>query len=130
VGSEAVRPYSILPESAPPAFTITGMSEGFVAYRGDPDFHDGKVVAVHHEGDTARVVVKAESGRVLEVRFSGVDSLRSHKAEGMTLYSLTEVEAPTPLRRFVFANWDEEDDARLEVVALDFDWRDLPPQTE
>lgn len=100
------------------------MTEGFVAYRGDPELHDGKVVALEHEGETVRVVVEAESGRRLEVRFSGVESLTHHRAEGMTLYSLAEMKAPAPLRRFVFTNWDEEDDARLEVLARDFECRE------
>jgi hypothetical protein len=40
----------------------------------------------------------------------------------MMLYALAEVRAQEPLRRFVFVNWDEEnDDARLEVVCRTFD---------
>jgi hypothetical protein len=84
------------------------------------------VIAVEQEGDAARVVVETESGRTLEIRFSGFHSLTQHRAEEMTLYSLTELEAPAPLRRFVFTNWDEEDGARLEVLARDFDCRELP----
>jgi hypothetical protein len=37
----------------------------------------------------------------------------------MMVYALTEMPATPPLRRFVFVNWDEEDDASLEVVARD-----------
>jgi hypothetical protein len=35
----------------------------------------------------------------------------------MMLYALTEMSDDPPMRRFVFANWDEESDARLEVRA-------------
>jgi len=42
----------------------------------------------------------------------------------MTIYALAEVKAEAPLRRFVFSNWDEDDDALLEVVARDFSWRE------
>ncbi len=33
------------------------------------------------------------------------------------LYALSEMRAPAPLRRFAFANWDDDDDAILEIDA-------------
>ena len=96
----------------------------FLSYRGDPGLHDGRVVTVEHDGEVARVIVGADAGRGqrLEVRFRGVESLHQHRSEGMLLYALAEMQAAPPLRRFVFVNEDEEgDDARLEVLALDFD---------
>jgi hypothetical protein len=104
--------------------TIASMTEGFIAYRGGPDLHDGKIVKVEQDGDTARVVVAAETGRELEVVFYGVTALKQHRAEGMTLYALSEMDYEPPQRHFVFANWDDEDDAQLEVIARDFDFRE------
>jgi hypothetical protein len=66
---------------------------------------------------TARVAIQGASGRRFTVEFRGVQSVRSHRAEGLPLYSLSEMKAPAPWRRFVFTNWDEEDDAALEVIA-------------
>ncbi len=66
------------------------------------------------------MVVRAHDGRALVVEFSGVESLDEHRAVGMTLYALSEFEEAGDLRRFVFANWDDEDDARLELLARDF----------
>ncbi len=101
------------------------MGDQFVGYRGDRDLHDGVVVGVQRTGDVARVVVKTYDGRRLEVEFSGVESLEQRDAEGMRLYSLSEMTAASPLRRFVFTNWDDEADAQLEVLARDFACREL-----
>ncbi|MDQ6776107.1 MAG: hypothetical protein M3071_07790 [Actinomycetota bacterium] len=59
--------------------------EDFVAYRGDPEIHDGVVIVVEHSGPDARVEVKAESGRQLEILFSGVESVTELHSVGMTL---------------------------------------------
>ena len=102
------------------------MAEGFVAYRGDRELHDGMVVALEQDGETAWVVIEAGSGRRFEVRFFGVESLTQLRAEGMMLYALAEMEGEPPLRRFVFVNWDEDDEAQLDVLARDLDYRELP----
>lgn len=71
------------------------------------------------------MATSAELSRRLEILFSGVESLTDLHAVGMTLYALAEFAASAPLRRFVFANWDEEeDDSRLEVLARDFECRE------
>jgi hypothetical protein len=103
---------------------FAAMTEGFIAFRGGPELHDGKIVKVEQDGDTARVVVEAETGRELEVVFYGVASLTQHRAEGMTLYALSEMDYEAPQRHFLFANWDDEDDAQLEVIARDFDFHE------
>ena len=36
------------------------------------------------------------------------------------VYALSELRAEPPSRRFVFPNWDEDDDAFLELIAQDF----------
>lgn len=94
--------------------------EVFVAYVGDPDIHDGHVVRVEQKGKRVSVLVRGFSGRRFWVEFSGVESVKSNRPEGMVLYSLSEMEAPAPFRRFVFTNWDEKDDAYLEILARDF----------
>jgi hypothetical protein len=102
------------------------MADDFVAYRGAAGLHDGTVLSVYREADDARVVVRGGSGSQFEIGFSGVASITQHRAEGMTLYALAEMSADPPLRRFVFTAWDNEDEARLEVVARDIDCRALP----
>ncbi len=94
----------------------------FVAYVGDPDIHDGRVERVEPKGDTVRVIVRGASGRRLAIDFAGVAEVRSQNPEGMVLYSLSEMRAPAPLRRFDFVNWydKERDKAYLVVVAKDF----------
>jgi hypothetical protein len=89
----------------------------FVAYVGPPELHDGYIVEVQRQNEKARVVIRGASGRLFAVEFCGVQSVKAHRAEGMLLYSLSEMKAAAPLRRFVFVNWDEEDDASLEIVA-------------
>ena len=97
--------------------------DDFVAYVGPPEIHDGVVEAVEREGDQVRVLLRGGIGRPIEVVFRGVESVTARRAEGMVLYALAEMRAPAPLRRFVFANWEEEDDASLEVIA-----RELQPE--
>lgn len=55
----------------------------FVAYVGDPDLHDGKVVAVSRDGPDARVEVLGGSGRRYEIFFSGVEPVSDRHAQGM-----------------------------------------------
>jgi hypothetical protein len=38
----------------------------------------------------------------------------------MMLYALSELHAEPPLRRFSFANWDDADEAFLEIEAEGF----------
>jgi hypothetical protein len=95
----------------------------FVAYVGPADIHDGTVRVVEHAGATARVVVEGYSGNVYVFEFRGVVSVLAHQPEGMLLYAISEMTAPTPLRRFVFVNWHDDDkegaEVALEVVALE-----------
>jgi hypothetical protein len=93
------------------------VSDEFVGYVGDADLHDGVVRSVRQAEGTVHVIVQSPSGRQIDVLFDGVVSVEAHRAEGMRLYAVSEMAAAAPLRRFVFANWHEDDDARLEVVA-------------
>jgi hypothetical protein len=98
------------------------MTDDFIAYRGGPRIHDGSIVSVEHLGDQLLVVVESDGGDGrISLDFGGVTTLIQHRAVGMTLYALAEMQAPEPFRRFVFVNWDEEnDDARLELVCRTF----------
>ena len=67
-----------------------------------------------------RVVLRAYSGRQFTLEFIAVDWVRANRPEGMLLYALTAETADVSLRRFCFANWHEDDDAYLEIVAREF----------
>jgi hypothetical protein len=89
----------------------------FVGYIGDADFHDGSIVSVEQLDSTVSVRVRGASGKHFVVEFSGVAQVRAVDPEGMILYGLSEMSSQPPLRRFVFANWDDESKAHLEVDA-------------
>ncbi len=76
----------------------------FVGYVGLPDFHDGVVLRVSVEGKNAEVVVEGYSGREHVVLFEGVQAVDMDQPEGMLLYSLSEMRASPPLRKFMFVN--------------------------
>jgi len=92
----------------------------FLGYVGDPDLHDGSIASVDQCGDNVRVRVRGFSGKFFIVSFTGVRALRASEPEGMMLYALIEYSCQPPTRRFVFANWDDDSKACLEIDALDF----------
>ena len=92
----------------------------FIGYVGDADFHDGSVLAVEHRGRDVRIRVRGYSGKVFIAEFGGVQAVRANCPEGMVLYSLSELSAEPPLRRFAFTNWDEDGEAYLEIDATTF----------
>ena len=96
---------------------------GFIGYVGRSDFHDGVLLRVSVEGRTVEVVVKGYSGREHVVLFEGVDEVQMTEPEGMVLYSLSEMRATPPLRKFVFTNSEENRPAALSVVAEEFSIR-------
>lgn len=89
----------------------------FIGYVQDPDVHDGVILRVQNDGDLVRVLVKAYDDRLHAFEFHGVRSLKSHKPEGVMLYSLSEMAAAPPLRRFTFAAWEGDGESFLEVTA-------------
>jgi len=93
------------------------VSDATPVYVGPPDLHDGTVLAIEERGADVAVRIRSFEGREFELRFRGVQAVRGHRAEGMLLYALTERREAPSVRRFTFANWDEEDDARLEIDA-------------
>jgi creatinine amidohydrolase/Fe(II)-dependent formamide hydrolase-like protein len=96
------------------------MSEDeFVAYVGIADIHDGTVIRVSVEGKIAEVLIVGYSGSEHAIFFEGVDQLEMKEPEGMFLYSLSEMRAEPPLRKFVFVNSEENNEKSLSIVALD-----------
>jgi hypothetical protein len=95
-------------------------NQGFVAYVGDPDIHDGYVRAVTSSLQKTSVTVEGASGQWFVIEFDEVAWVKSQRPEGMMLYALTEYQGEGTIRRFIFANWDEEDDAFLEIGAVGF----------
>jgi hypothetical protein len=95
----------------------------FVRYVGDPDFHDGSILDIERKNQSLIVRVRGFSGKVFLVEFGKVAGMKADRPEGMLLYALSEMNCQPPLRRFVFANWNEEDDSVLEVDAETIDVR-------
>ena len=96
------------------------MGQHAVRYVGPETLHDGHLVSVERSGDMATVRVRTHEGTTLALEFSGVQALTAVRPEGMLLYGLAELEAEGPVRQFMFANWEEWDDAGLEIAARDF----------
>jgi hypothetical protein len=95
---------------------MTDPDAQFIAYIGHPEIHDGIITDFKHQGTKASVMINAQSGRMLKIEFDGVVSVKANKPEGMLLYSLSEMKHPEH-RLFVFTNWEDEDDAYLEITA-------------
>src|SRR3712207_4168509 len=96
------------------------MPEGNIAYVGPPELHDGRLLAVERAGDRATVRVRGADGRELALEFTGVTALSAVRPEGILLYGLAELPGEGAARQFFFANWEEWDDAGLEITARDF----------
>ena len=96
------------------------MGERGVRYVGPEGLHDGHLVSVERSGDTATVHIRTHDGETLALEFSGVQALTAVHPEGMLLYGLAELDVEGAPRQFVFANWEEWDDAGLEIAARDF----------
>jgi hypothetical protein len=84
---------------------------------GNADFHDGRIIDVRPNADVIRVRVRGASKRIYLAEFPGGKIVRLKRPEEMLLYSLSEMRGNAPQRLFAFVNWDEEDDAELEIEA-------------
>jgi hypothetical protein len=91
-----------------------------VGYVGLPDSHDGVVLRASLEGKTAEVVVAGYSGREHVVLFEGVQAVEMNQPEDMLPYSLSGMRALPPLRKFVFANNEEDHSGYWSILATDF----------
>lgn len=96
-----------------------GTSE-FVGYVGPPQLHDGRILRFSHRDGVASVLVEGDDGRQFTLEFEEVVQVEADRPEGMRLYALSEMTARSLLRRYVFANWDDEDPRRLELTARGF----------
>ena len=95
-------------------------SPEFVAYVGPRDIHDSTIVGVERASGTVTVRLRALNGRQFSLEFLGVASVSAQEPENMFLYALSEMRHSPPLRRFLFANSDEDSAASLEIVAESF----------
>lgn len=94
-------------------------NENFIGYIGNHRIHDSKIKAIESDKDNIQVSLISEDKEIIIVKFMEVKSAKSNKPEGMILYSISEMEEELPFRKFVFVNWDEEDNSSLEIVAQD-----------
>ena len=95
-------------------------ADRLIAYVGDAALHDGTITTVDKQVGRLTVVVQSQTGTLLRIEFRGVHNVCSNRPVGMLLYALAEMETTERGRKFVFANWDEQDDATLELHADDF----------
>lgn len=95
-------------------------SEEFIGYVGVPDIHDGTILRVFVDGSTAEVVLEGYSRGEHAILFEGVAEVEMNEPEGMLLYSLSEMRASSPLRKFVFTNNEEDSQKSLSVLATGF----------
>jgi hypothetical protein len=96
------------------------MQEGsFVRFIGDYRLHDSRIKEIKSTEDIVQVSIISEGNEIITVKFVGVKSINANRPEGMIIYSISEMVWQSPYRKFVFANWNEEDDASIEIVAKD-----------
>jgi hypothetical protein len=94
--------------------------DAFPHYIGGAQFHDACLVRQHIRGTDLDVFIRSEEGRLFKVSFSEVELVKSVHPEGMMLYALVETKPEGALRSFSFVNWDENDEALLDVTARDY----------
>ncbi|MCY6372200.1 hypothetical protein [Clostridium ganghwense] len=93
--------------------------ESFVRYIGDYRVHDSRIKAIESDQNTLQVSLRSEDNEIIIVKFVGVKSVSSNRPEGMILYSISEMKEQSPFRKFVFVNWNDDDDASLEIISQD-----------
>jgi hypothetical protein len=91
----------------------------FSTYVGPKEIHDATLLRSVQEDGKVTIYLQSVDGHAFALEFLDVASIHALSPEGMVLYALAEVKTRLPLRRFVFVNWDEEDEAALEIVAID-----------
>src|SRR5919199_6968988 len=101
------------------------MPEGSITYVGPAELRSGHVLAVEYTGDRATVRVRGADGRDVALKFRGVADFSAVRPEGMLLHGLAELRPAEAteedtVRRFIFANEEEWDDASLEIAAQEF----------
>ncbi len=96
---------------------------------GPPDLHDATVLEINARlaavGEV-EVIAQAYEGARYMLAFRGVTSLVANSAAGMFLYGLVRYDLPEGGASYVFVNWDDDDPAKLEVVAQSLEAADAP----
>ncbi|HEX9708663.1 MAG TPA: hypothetical protein VGB42_01600 [Candidatus Thermoplasmatota archaeon] len=99
----------------------------WVAYTGDPDLQDGRVLSVNWRRESLEVEVEGGSGaQVLTLTFHQVAEVGTERPVGMQIAGLSEVRSPEGSRGFIFLNWDDGDGRALEVWASSFSVKRRP----
>jgi hypothetical protein len=88
-------------------------------YIGSRDVHDASVVRVDLSEENLDVILQVKGTQRFRIR--NVQHVESNRPEGMMLYAVAELRAAESTRHFSFINWDEKDDARLEIAATDYE---------
>ena len=101
------------------------MNGEFVAYVGPSNLHDATIRNIASEPNNITVFIEASvyekaAGPNFALHFYGVTHHYAVEPKGMMLYALIEMRCEPPLRKFSFAN-SEDDAARLEIIARGFD---------
>lgn len=98
----------------------------FIGYIQEPNIHDGVIVEARYKSGLLRsifdkrvvvVVVLTYDQRLFVIEFRRVRSASITNVKGMRLYSLTEMNATPPFRRFLFVDSEEKSNRHCEVVA-------------
>ncbi|MFB0842074.1 hypothetical protein [Paenibacillus oleatilyticus] len=91
----------------------------FISYVGDYRVHDSTIVKIQDNGQELVITLHGIEGENLTLYLRDVLTINMHEAGGMMLYAISEYKYPAPYRKFIFANWKDNDDAFLEVIAKD-----------
>jgi len=99
----------------------------FVGYVGPAEIHDAVIDRVDRDADRLVVVLGLPNspGRGLQLEFSEPAEVEEEHSLGMTLYALAELEGEGTRRRFSFVNWEENDSAQLDLLAVDVHWTEI-----
>jgi hypothetical protein len=111
-----------------------GEDREFVGVVDGPVIHDSQILSVSEQDDSISVILRRRShrgqkvGRAsprIRVHFESVKDISARSEVGMIICSLAEMRGEAPWRRFVFTNWDDDDDAYLAILAQDVEWSDV-----
>lgn len=93
----------------------------FIRNIGDYRVHDGKIIEINMTNNNVSVKVQCQKDEILEFVFYDIKFIKENKPIGMWLYSIREMTTDNPYRYFNFLNWDEEDEAYLDIIAKNFE---------
>lgn len=99
----------------------------WIAYTGDPDLQDGRILSVNWRRDTFEVEVEGGShAQVITLVFHHVTDVGTEQPVGMQIAGISEVRSPEGARGFIFLNWDDGDGRALEVWGTAFSVKRRP----